>query len=201
VAGARRTMAEAEARIGRVEFVRKMCVACFDWAGPLGGDYERVLDQLTLVGFSPRDSVNYYIARAHRAFMHDEAARRRVYWDSARAVSERLVKAEPEQGGAIEQLGLIYAGLGRGQDADNALRRSEALWRAQGETAWLPTFVRLSRATNLLLLGDRVAAADSLLAVLADSTFPYLTPAAVRVDPFWGKLKGVPRFDQLLSAR
>ena len=201
VAGARRTMAEAEARIGRVEFVRKMCVACFDWAGPLGGDYERVLDQLTLDGFSPRDSVNYYTARAFREFMHDEIRPARVYWDSARAVSERLVRAEPEQAGAHDQLGLAYAGLGRAPDAAKAVEVAESLWRTQGDTAWLTQFIQVSRATNLLLLGDRMAAADTLLAFLADSTFPYASPAAVRVDPFWGKLKGIPRFDRLLSAK
>jgi tetratricopeptide (TPR) repeat protein len=78
VEGARRIMAEAETRIGRVEFVRKMCVACFDWAGPLAADYEHVLDQLTLEGFSPNDSANYYTARAPAC--RGEAARQRIYW-------------------------------------------------------------------------------------------------------------------------
>jgi len=35
VAGARAAMQQAEARIGRLELVKKMCVACFDWTGPL----------------------------------------------------------------------------------------------------------------------------------------------------------------------
>jgi hypothetical protein len=46
-----------------------------------------------------------------------------------------------------------------------------------------------------------MAAADTLLALLSDSTFPYATRAAARVDPFWGKLEGVPRFDRLLSGK
>jgi serine/threonine-protein kinase len=199
VDGARKVMAEAEARIGRVEFVRKMCVACFDWSGPLAAEYERVLDQLTLDGFSPRDSINYYQARGFRAFMRDDAARRRVYFDSANAISERLVKAEPEDAETREQLSTGYAGSGRAADAAKAIGAAEALYRAHGDTVWLREFILQDRATNLVLAGDRAAAADSLAAVLSDTTYPWVSKAAIRVDPFWNRLKGVPQFDRLLS--
>jgi len=201
VAGARRVMADAEARIGKVEFVRKMCVTCFDWTGPLAADYERVLDQLTLDGFSPLDSASYYTARAYRAFMRDDAARRRVYWDSARMVTERVLQAEPDRGFVHEQLSTIYAGLGRTADAARSLRTSYDLYRAQGDTVFLDGFRRLAAATNLVLLGDRTAAADTLALVLADSAVFFLTPAAAGVDPFWLRLRGIPRFDQLIAAR
>ena len=88
---------------GKVEFVRRMCVACFDWAGPLAADYEHILDQLTLEGFAPNDSANYYTARAYRAFMRGDPARQRVYWDSARMVTERMLRA------AADTLALILA--------------------------------------------------------------------------------------------
>jgi serine/threonine-protein kinase len=195
VAGARRIMAEAEARIGKVEFVRKMCVACFDWAGPLAADYEHVLDQLTLEGFTPNDSANYYTARAFRAFMRDEAARQRVYWDSARMVTERVIRAEPDRGYMHEGLSTIYAGLGRPADATASLRTAFDLYRAHGDTAFIDGWRRLAAATNLVLLGDRPAAADSLALLLADSTVFFITPASAGVDPFWLKLRGVPKFD------
>ena len=201
VAGARRVMAEAEARIGKVEFVRKMCVACFDWTGPLAADYEHVLDQLTLEGFSPNDSANYYTARAFRAFMRGEVARQRVYWDSARMVTERLVRAEPDRGFAHEGLSTIYAGLGRPADAATSLRTAFDLYRAHGDTAFIDGWRRLAAATNLVLLGDRPAAADSLAALLADSAVYFITPAGVRVDPFWQRLRGVPRFDAVAAGR
>ena len=199
VQGARRVMKEAEARIGREEFVRKMCLACFDWGGPLAADYERVLDQLTLEGFSPRDSANYYVARAQRANMHDQTALKRVYWDSARVVTERMARAEPESPYTQELLGFIYAGLGRAPSVKQAMRRVEELYRAQGDTAWLRPFMQLGWATHLVLLGDRSAAADSLSLVLADSTFPYVTLAAVRVDPFWARLRGIPKFERMIA--
>ncbi len=199
VEGARRVMAEAEARIGKVEFVRKMCVACFDWAGPLAADYERVLDQLTLDGFAPSDSGNYYTARAYRALARDDAARAKVYWDSARVVTERIMRAEPDNGYAHENLSTIYAGLGRADASSRELRTAADLYRAQGDTVQIDNFVRYDGVTNLLLLGQRSAAADSLARILADSTFPFVSTASVRVDPFFGQMRGVPVFDRLIS--
>jgi len=201
VQGARRVMQEAEARIGREEFVRKMCLACFDWGGPLGADYERVLDQLTLTGFSPRDSANYYIARALRANMHDRTRLERIYWDSARVVTEGMARAEPESPFSQDLLGFINAGLGRAPVVKRAMDQAEQLYRAQGDTAWITPQMQVQWAVNLALLGERPAAADSLAAALADSTYPYVTLAAVRVDPFWARLKGIPRFDSLISKK
>jgi hypothetical protein len=44
-------MQQAEARIGLLEFVKRVCVACLDWTGPLAADYEHVLYQLDLSFF------------------------------------------------------------------------------------------------------------------------------------------------------
>ena len=199
VEGARRVMREAEARIGKVEFVRKMCVACFDWAGPLAADYEHILDQLTLDGFAPNDSANYYTARAYRAFMRGEAARQRVYWDSARMVTERMSRAEPERAYLHEQLSTSYAGLDRREQATASLRAAYDLYRTQGDTSLIDGWRRLTAATNLVLLGDRTAAADTLALILADSNVFFLTRASVVVDPFWLKLKGVRSFEKAVG--
>jgi serine/threonine-protein kinase len=201
VDGARRVMREAETRIGKLEFVRRMCVACFDWAGPLAPDYEHILDQLTLEGFAPNDSANYYTARAYRAFMRGEAARQRVYWDSARMVTERMSRAAPDRAYLHEQLSTSYAGLGRREQATASLRAAYDLYRAHGEIALIDGWRRLTAATNLLLLGDRTAAADTLSLVLADTSVFFLTRASVAVDPFWLKLKGVRSFDEAVGKR
>ena len=199
VAGARRVMAEAEARIGKVEFVRKMCVACFDWAGALSPDYEHVLDQITLDGFAPTDSANYYTARAYRAFMRDDRARERIYWDSARVLTEQVVRGEPDRANAHELLSTIYAGLGRAADATRSLRTAYDLYRAQEDTFAIDGFRRVAAATNLVLLGDRAEAADTVARLMADSLF-FFTPAAIRVDPFWQRLAGVAAFDRAMGA-
>jgi serine/threonine-protein kinase len=199
VEAARRVMAEAEARIGKVEFVRKMCVACFDWAGPLAADYERVLDQLSLDGFGPNDSVNYYTARAYRAFARDDAARSRVYWDSSRVVAERVARAEPDNGFAHENLSTIYAALGRADASQRELRTATELYRAQGDTVLIDYFMRNVAVTNLVLLGQRSAAADSLALLVADSVFPFVSRASIRVDPFYARMRGIPAYDRLVA--
>ncbi|HEU5169329.1 MAG TPA: protein kinase [Gemmatimonadales bacterium] len=201
VAGARRTMQEAEARIGKVEFVRKMCVACFDWTGPLAADYEHILDQLTLDGFSARDSANYYVARAWRGYMRRDAARERVYWDSARVVSERFVRARPDDAHFHRRLAGVYGGLRREPDAIREYRAYQDLRRARGDTTWLRTDSAWDWAIFLAVAGRGDAAVDSLRVVLADTSYHFLTPTALRVDPFWEPLRGSPRFQQLLSAR
>ena len=198
--GARAVMQEAEARIGRLEFVRKMCVACFDWTGPLAAEYERVLDQVALDGFSSGDSVNYYTARASRAYMHGDAARNRLYSDSARAVTERLVRARPDESSFHYDLGFIYAGLGRLQDATREHARYQALRRSHGDTLWLRTDGANDWAALWMFLGRRDAAIDSLQAVLADTTYPFTTRAALRVNPFWAPLRGNPKFERLVGA-
>ncbi|MGH7517147.1 MAG: protein kinase domain-containing protein [Gemmatimonadales bacterium] len=199
VDGARATMQQAEARIGRVEFVKKMCVACFDWTGPLAPDYERVLDQLDLSGFSSRDSANYYAARALRAHMRQDAAKQRVYWDSARVVTERFVRVRPDDAYFHRRLSGIYAGLGRHADAAQELQRYQELRRAQGDSTWLRTDAAWDAAVNLLLANRPEAAIDSLQVTMSDTSYHFLTPALLRVDPFWTPLRTNPRFQQLAA--
>jgi TolB-like protein/tetratricopeptide (TPR) repeat protein len=199
VDGARATMQQAEARIGKVEFVKKMCVACFDWTGPLAADYEHVLDQLDLSNFSSRDSANYYSARAWRAYMSRDVQRQRVYWDSARVVTERFVRLRPDDAFFHRRLGGVYAGLGRAADATREHLRYQEIRRAQRDTVDLRSDAAWDAAINLLLLGQREAAIDSLRAVMSDTSYHYLTPALLRVDPFWIPLRENPRFQQLAA--
>ena len=201
VDAARKVMQEAETRIGRVEFVKKMCVACFDWTGPLASDYERVLDQLSLDDFSSGDSINYYSARAYRAYMHGEAARERVYWDSARVVTEYLVRARPNDGGFHYQLATVYAGLRRANDAQREHKRYTELRREHGDTVWIRSDGAGDWASYSMFLGRRDAAIDSLAVQLADTTYPFVSRASLAVDPFFAPLRGNPRFDNLLKVK
>ncbi len=199
VDGARATMRQAETRIGKVEFVKKMCVACFDWTGPLAQDYEHVLDQLDLSNFSSRDSANYYSARAWRAHMRRDAAKQRIYWDSARVLTERFVRLRPDDPWFHRRLGGVYAGLGRAADAVREHVRYQEIRRAQNDTAALRPDAAWDAAINLLLLNQPEAAIDSLKVTMADTGYHYLTPAVLRTDPFWDPVRSNPRFGQLAA--
>jgi serine/threonine-protein kinase len=199
VEGARRTMQEAEARIGKVEFVRKMCVACFDWAGPLAADYERILDQLSLDGFTARDSANYYGARTQRAYMRHDAARVRIYGDSARVLAERFVKVNPTDPWFHQRLAFTYAMLGRLEDAVREYHRYADLRREKGDTNWLRTESALDLGTFLAMNGKVDAGIDSIRVMLSDTSYHYVSRAALRVDPFWGAHLDNPRLRGLIE--
>ena len=87
------------------------------------------------------------------------------------------------------------------RQATASLRAAFDLYRVHGDTALIDGWRRLAGATNLLLLGDRTAAADTLSLILADSNVYFLTRASVAVDPFWLKLKGVKSFDEAVGKR
>ncbi len=108
-------------------------------------------------------------------------------------------QAKPDDGYAHENLSTIYAGLGRADASNRELRTATDLYRAQGDTASLASFMRTVAVTNLVLLGQRSAAADTLALVVADSTFPYVSRASIRVDPFYAGMRGVPVFDRLVA--
>jgi serine/threonine-protein kinase len=199
VDGARATMQQAEARIGRVEFVKKMCVACFDWTGPLAADYEHVLDQLDLSSFSSRDSANYYSARAWRAYMRRDAARQRVYWDSARVVTERFVRLRPDDAFFHRRLAMVYAGLGRAADAEREQVRYLDIRRERRDTFALRPDAAVDAAVSLVVLGRQEAAIDSLRVAVSDPSYHWISPALLRVDPMWTPLRSNPRFQQLAA--
>jgi len=192
-------MREAETRIGKVEFVKKLCVQCFDWTGPLADDYEAVLDQLSLDEFSPVDSVNFYNARAARAYMHGDGSRQHVFADSARRVAVRLVHARDDDPFLPLRQAIADGLLGKGPESLAGIRREADLRRAQGDTVQLRQDIAEQAARMLLLAGRKDEALDSLAVTLADTTYPYTTAAAVSVDPYWRPLRGMKRFQELVS--
>jgi serine/threonine-protein kinase len=198
VAAARRVMHDAETRIGKVEFVKKLCVQCFDWTGPLADDYEAVLDQLSLDEFSPVDSVNFYNARAGRAYMHGDVARQHANADSARRVVEPLVRARSDDPYLPLRLALAQAWLDKGSDALASIRREVELRRRQADTVQMRPDIAEQSARVLVVVGRKDEALDSLAVTLADTTYAYTTRASARVDPFWRPLAGMKRFQELV---
>ncbi len=199
VDAARRTLQEAEARIGKVEFVKKMCVQCFEWTGPLAADYEHVLDQLALDGFSARDSANYYNARASRAYMRGDRAAVRIYIDSVRTITERFVRERPDVPDYRFRLAGVYAGMGRPEDARREYLRYVELRRERGDTLWIGTEAALDMGYLLVAAGRRDEALDSLAHAMADTTYPYYTRQALGVDPYWAWARDDQRFRQVVG--
>ena len=124
-----------------------------------------------------------------------------MVYGSALRFRVRMRGGQPKRPYLHEALSTIYAGLGRRDQQAASLRTAYDLYQAQGDTVLIDSFRRLTAATNLLLMGDRSAASDTLALILADSNAFFFTRAAVAIDPFWLKLKGEKSFERALAGR
>jgi len=123
----------------------------------------------------------------------------RASFDSARVVLQDKVRRHPDEDPFYHaMLGLALAGLEHSEDAVREGERAVALlpYPAGGSES---TLMPANLARIHLLLGDREKAIDVLIGVF--SRPGPLSPAWLRVDPFWDPLRSSPRFQQLAAAR
>ena len=123
----------------------------------------------------------------------------RASFDSARVVLQDKVRRHPDEDPFYHaMLGLALAGLEHSEDAVREGERAVALlpYPAGGSES---TLMPANLARIHLLLGDREKVIDVLIGVF--SRPGPLSPAWLRVDPFWDPLRSSPRFQQLAAAR
>ncbi|GMR13522.1 MAG: hypothetical protein BMS9Abin29_1732 [Gemmatimonadota bacterium] len=100
------------------------------------------------------------------------------------------------QAGVLSRLAQAEALLGNSAATDDAIQR--ALELTDGVDMNIHEAYRLQEARIYLILGDADAAVESLESYL-QRTFEYLSPALLRLDPFWDRLRDNPRFQALLE--
>jgi TolB-like protein/Flp pilus assembly protein TadD len=129
------------------------------------------------------------------AAMKDEARARASYLQ-ARAKAEKAVQESPEDGPRHALLGLIYAGLGRCEEAKAEAKRAVDLLPETKDAFDGPILV-ISRARIHMMCGDL----DNALALLDRSlqTPSGVTIHELRLDPIWDPLRADPRFQQMLA--
>ena len=159
-------------------------------------DYERVLDRLYIDSFGA-DSGSYYLAVGILRERLGESAAALVYFDSASALLERSVEAEPEEPRYHAQLGLAYAGLGRAADA---VRQGEEATRLKpvSQEPYVGGALLDNLAHIYVLVGDFDSAVDALETLLREGEGP-MSRSWMGVDPTWGSLRDSPRFENLLQ--
>ncbi|MCL7965468.1 MAG: hypothetical protein M8857_00020 [marine benthic group bacterium] len=120
----------------------------------------------------------------------------RAAFDSARAIVEARLAEDPDDARYYSVLGVILAGLGRGDEAIASAKRGLDLMPPEVE-AWRGTY----RLRDLALVyamtgrsGEAIEILQSLLVMPADFSVRDL-----RLDPYWDDLRGDPRFEALLS--
>ena len=140
------------------------------------------------------DTATYYSVKgAVLARMADTAGARRLY-DSARVILEAQVpvgrSATADDAGIFGSLGVVYAALGRRDEALAAADRAVAT-KPVTEDAFEGTDWIVNRARVRLALGERERALDDLeLALQGPSR---LSLNVLRLDPIWAPVRDEPR--------
>jgi eukaryotic-like serine/threonine-protein kinase len=142
------------------------------------------------------DRATWGLVLAQTYALRGDAAKARVYADSARLAFERQLVEAPESAQRHALLGLALAYVGR---------RAEAIREGQRAVALMPTakdaeigpYIQHQLARIYILVGEPEKALDQLEPLLK---IPYyLSPGWLRIDPNFVPLRGNPRFDRLVK--
>jgi serine/threonine-protein kinase len=191
--GVRAAVDQAARALGRDRIVAALAYTVL----PYGTDADRrVLTELPLDAFGT-DSVPYFGLKADAWRLLGNAARARVYDDSARVAAEARLRVHPDDDRFHSALGIAYAHLGRHADAvREALRGVELL--PLTKDAYFGGDRLVDLATVYTIVGDRTAAIDALSRALA---VPGNANAGdLRLNPLWAPLRADPRFARLAAA-
>ena len=123
-------------------------------------------------------------------------AKAKAYYDSARVVLERRLKATPDDERIHGALGIAYAGLGRTGEAIKEAERGVALLPVEKE-AWRGSFRLADLAAVYAMVGEQEKAIDVLQRLI---TIPSEFSATfIRLDPRWKSLRGNKRFEAMVK--
>jgi tetratricopeptide (TPR) repeat protein len=126
----------------------------------------------------------------------NDTAKARANYEEARDKAEKAVQESPEDGPRHALLGLIYAGLGRGDEAKAEAKHAADLLPESKDAFDGPILV-LSRARIHMMCADL----DTAFALLEQSlrTPSGITIPELRLDPIWDPLRADPRLEQILA--
>ena len=132
------------------------------------------------------------------AQMTQDNAKARAAFTAARAEQEKLVRADPDDAGALSVLGLIDAALGRKEEALREGRRAVELLPVEKDVLngarMIAGLARIAAS-----VGDKDLACEQLTHA---SRLPnaIVTYGQLKLLPFWDPLRGDPRFEKIVAS-
>ena len=138
----------------------------------------------------PRRSKDWTLALAHLIDGKENLAR--FDWQKAESVLRQRRRDDPNNQTYVVELATTLAWLGRSDEAAREVAPIEAAWREE------LTFARArALAFYHAAAGDATKAAPYLRRALNSTAFTAVP--AVRLDPWWDKIRGAPEFEALLK--
>ncbi len=140
-------------------------------------------------------SKSYLLGTVHA--LRQEEAKAKAHFEEARVKAEAAVAESPEDGPRQALLGLVYAGLGRCDEAVAQGRRAVELL-PESKDAFDGPILAVTRARISVLCGDW----ETALTLLERSrqTVAGVTVQELRHDPVWDPLRGLARFKKLVDS-
>jgi len=129
------------------------------------------------------------------ARMEKDDAKARAAFTAARAEQEKLVRANPDDAGALCVLGLIDAGLGRKEEALREGRRAVELLPVEKDARSGPEMI-VCLARIAAWVGDNDLACEQL--ARASRLRSSVTYGGLKLMPCWDPLRGDPRFEKIV---
>jgi len=159
----------------------------------------RALDFIPAEGLLEYNSIKYprefFAGVAPRAF--NDTARAHAAFTVARAIAEKIVRDQPDNGIAWSLLGQIDAGLGREEVAVREGRRACELL-PMSKDAVLGVGLITELANIYAWIGENDLALEQL-AISAQAPFG-VHYGELKLDPVWDSLRGDPRFEKILAS-
>ena len=156
--------------------------------------HQPAVERLALPQFA--DTIGYYTLKAELYAAQRRPQLERAYLDSLRTVLEAQAQAQPDEASFHSQLGIVYAHLGR---KDDAVREGETAVRLLpvSKEAYRGAGLVIALATIYATVGERAKAVERLEYLLSIPSF--ISKPGLRTDPRWTPLHGYAPFDRLIS--
>jgi TolB-like protein/Tfp pilus assembly protein PilF len=195
LAGARAVMKAAPKEVEPTRLVA-LVASNFDVVWVLDDSQRELLLRLTPSAFD-NDRERWAAILADASALKGDAANARSYAEEARKAVEEDLRARSDNAGDHVILGLMFAYLGRKDEAIREGERGVALLPVTKD-AWSGAFDQHLLARIYILVGEQEKALDQIEALLK---IPYLlSPGWLRIDPTFDPLRKNPRFQKLVAA-